>query len=57
MKTGAINFFVKPFANEVLLGAIRESLEQKPRRLSIVKWKSVIFETATLHSRHENNKS
>ena len=28
MKTGAINFFVKPFTNEVLLGAIRESLER-----------------------------
>jgi len=28
MKTGAINFFVKPFSNEVVLGAIRESLER-----------------------------
>jgi len=28
MKTGAIDFFVKPFGNEVVLGAIRESLER-----------------------------
>jgi len=28
MKSGAINFFVKPFTNEVVLGAIRESLER-----------------------------
>lgn len=28
MKTGAIDFFVKPFGDEVVLGAIRESLEK-----------------------------
>jgi len=28
MKTGAIDFFVKPFSNEVVLGAIQESLER-----------------------------
>lgn len=28
MKTGAIDFFVKPFTNEVVLGAVRESLER-----------------------------
>jgi FixJ family two-component response regulator len=28
MKSGAINFFVKPLSNEVVLGAIRESLER-----------------------------
>jgi FixJ family two-component response regulator len=28
MKTGAIDFFVKPFGNDVVLGAIRQSLEQ-----------------------------
>jgi FixJ family two-component response regulator len=28
MKTGAIDFFVKPFSNEVVLGAVRESLER-----------------------------
>jgi len=28
MKTGAINFLVKPFSSEVVLGAIRESLER-----------------------------
>ena len=28
MKTGAIDFLVKPFSNDVVLGAIRESLER-----------------------------
>jgi FixJ family two-component response regulator len=28
MKTGAIDFFVKPFGNEVVLEAIRESLDK-----------------------------
>lgn len=28
MKTGAINFFVKPLSDEIVLGAIREGLER-----------------------------
>jgi len=33
MKTGAVDFLVKPFSNEVVMGAIRESLEKS--RLSL----------------------